>query len=178
MMLHRAERAHRGRPRSMGQTGGWAVLLALAATVLSFGAAWSQGTYVVTGLVVCPAGQPLAGAHVVVVATGRGALADGEGRFQLRDVSPGPHRLEATLIGHAPGRRDIEVSAASSEPVEIVLRPTPLSLPGLQVTATPAGRDPLAVAQATTELSGRALERQLGGSLAHTLESQPGMSVR
>jgi iron complex outermembrane recepter protein len=173
-----AQRADRGRGVPMGQPWGRALMLMCAVTVLSPGAGWSQGSYVVTGMVVCPAGQPLAGAHVVVVATGRGTLADEEGRFQLRGVSSGLHRLEATLIGHAPGRRDVVVSPSSSELVEIVLRPTPLSLPGLQVTATPAGRDPLAVAQATTELSGRALERHLGGSLAQTLESQPGMSVR
>jgi iron complex outermembrane recepter protein len=173
-----AQRADRGRGGPMGQPWGRALMLMCAVTVLSPGAAWSQGSHVVTGMVVCPEGQPLAGAHVVVVATGRGTLADSAGRFQLRDVSAGVHRLEATMIGHAPGRREVVVSPSTSELVEIVLRPTPLSLPGLQVTATPAGRDPLAVAQATTELSGRALERHLGGSLAQTLESQPGMSVR
>jgi iron complex outermembrane recepter protein len=178
--MEAAMRAHgeRGGRRFVGPTGYGALLLALAATVLAPGAVWSQGAYVVTGLVVSPDGRPLAGAQVVVVATGRGTLADGEGRFQLRDMPAGVHGLEATMIGHAPGRREVVVSPSSSELVEIMLRPTPLSLPGLQVTATPAGRDPLAVAQATTELSGRALERNLGASLAQTLESQPGMSVR
>jgi iron complex outermembrane recepter protein len=48
----------------------------------------------------------------------------------------------------------------------------------VQVTATPTGRDALSVAQSTTQLSGRDLERQLGATLAKTLERQPGVAVR
>ena len=46
------------------------------------------------------------------------------------------------------------------------------------MTATPGGRDALTVIQATTQLSGRSLEREVGGSVAETLQRQPGMAVR
>jgi iron complex outermembrane recepter protein len=175
--------------RGCGWRGvGQGLALALALVMGLTAGAWASPAVVATGddtggvvsgRVVDSGGEPVSGAQVVVVATGRGAWADRDGRFRLRDVPAGRHRIEVTMIGYAPGRVEVEVSAGrSTSGVEIVLTSTALSLPGLQVTATPTGRDPLSVAQATTELSGRALERSLGSSLAHTLASEPGMAVR
>src|SRR5690606_34114568 len=62
--------------------------------------------------------------------------------------------------------------------LEIVLVETPLVLSGVQVTATPGGGAVWAASQATTELSGKALERNLGATLAETLQGTPGMAVR
>jgi iron complex outermembrane recepter protein len=156
-----------------------ALALALAMLALAPGSAWSQATYTVAGTVRCDEGHPLAGAQVVVVATGRATVADLEGRFELRGLAPGVHSLEATMVGHAPARRRVVVEpGVAPAPTEIVLTPTPLSLPGVQVTATPGGRDALGVAQATVEVAGQALERNLGMSLAQTLAFQPGMAVR
>ncbi len=106
-------------------------------------------------------------------------MSDREGRFRLRHLPAGTHRITASLIGYAPTTREVVIPAAG-EPVtlQLTLTPTPLALEGVQVTATPAGRDALGVAQATTQLGGRELERQLGGSLARTLEQQPGLAVR
>lgn len=172
------ERAGR-RDAGGGRTARRAVAVAACAAALWVAPASSQGPGTVTGVVLSDGGSPLRGAQVVLVATGRGTLTDEGGRFQLRDVPSGSQRLEATMLGHAPARRDVVVSQASEVGwVEIVLTPTPLALPGVQVTATPAGRDPLAVAQATLELSGAALERNMRASLAQTLEGQPGMAVR
>ena len=53
-----------------------------------------------------------------------------------------------------------------------------VALPGIQVTASPAASEVSAVAQATSQLAGRALEREMGGTLAHTLRAQPGVSMR
>ncbi|MBA4157614.1 MAG: carboxypeptidase-like regulatory domain-containing protein [Gemmatimonadetes bacterium] len=114
----------------------------------------------ITGIVRSEVGTPLPHAQVAVTTTGRGTLTDGEGRFTVRDLSPGVHRLSVSMIGYAPQTREVRISpGAGSVQVEFTLAPTPLSLPGIQVTATPTGRDPLAVAQATTAFSGRALER-------------------
>lgn len=132
-----------------------------------------------TGTVRAEGGAPLPQAQVVVLTTGRGTLTDAEGRFELRHQPAGVHRVSVSMIGYAPATREVEVPGTGG-PVrlEFTLRPTPLSLPGVQVTATPTGRDALEVAQATTQLSGRALERSLGGTLARTLETQPGIAVR
>jgi iron complex outermembrane recepter protein len=133
----------------------------------------------VSGVVRAVDGAPLPHAQVVVATTGRGTLTDAQGRFTLRNLPAGAHRISVSMIGYAPETIDVMVpTSGEAVNVELTLRPTPLSLPGLQVTATPTGRDALAVAQATSQLSGRALERSLSNTLAKTLEVQPGIAVR
>ena len=84
-----------------------------------------------------------------------------------------------TLLGYAPSHAVVTVPVEGSDVrVEIVLRPTVLSLEGINVTASPRSADPLNITQSTVELSGKALERNLGTSVAQTLSSQPGLSVR
>lgn len=140
---------------------------------------WASPAPPVTGVVRSSDGMPLPHAQVSVVTTGRGTLTDRDGRFVLRDLAPGMHLVEVAMVGYRPAVHEVEVRS-DGEPVhlEITLTMTPLSLPGMQVTATPAGRDALAVAQATTQLSGRQLERSLGATLARTLETQPGIGTR
>ena len=126
------------------------------------------------GRVVDVDGAPIAGAQVVVEA--RQAATDREGRFEVRGLRPGSYRLHVSSVGFAPAV--LEITHPGSGVVEIVLERTPLRLPGVQVTATPGGGDVRAVAQATTELSGAALERRLSATLAQTLEREPGIAVR
>jgi len=101
-------------------------------------------------------------ARVTVVGMERSAVSDPRGRFVLRSLPAGRHRIEVSLLGHAPAYREVTVGA---EPVEmaVVLTPTPLSIEGVSATANATGSDPLSVARSTTQLSGRALERELGG---------------
>lgn len=145
----------------------------------------SQG---VAGVVVDERGAPLERALVVVEGSGRVVETDASGRFLLRHLAAGRHRLRVSLLGYAPVVREVEVpgevraggGAAVGRLPELVisLESTPLALPGLQVTGTAAGRDPLALTQSTAQLSGRQLERELSGTLAETLRSQPGLAVR
>ncbi|HEV2148944.1 MAG TPA: TonB-dependent receptor plug domain-containing protein, partial [Longimicrobiaceae bacterium] len=165
----------------MGNRWGRGALACVAACLFATGlsaqsAARAGGESLVAGTVRDDAGRPLAGAQVLVVRTGRTATADGEGRFVVTGVPRGSYRVEAAHPGHAPSARTVAVPTA--DPVEIVLVRTPLSLPGIQVTATPGAGDTRAVTQATTQLAGRALEREMGGSLAQTLRNQPGVAVR
>lgn len=62
--------------------------------------------------------------------------------------------------------------------ITLTLTPSPLTLEGVQVTASLIGADPLGITQSTVELSGRALERSLGANVAQTLSTQPGLAVR
>ena len=136
----------------------------------------------VVGRVRGEGGEPVAGAEVRVLGTGRVVVADAEGRFVVRGLRAGEHRLHVSRLGYAPVVREVVVpgegGGAAAPYVEIVLVETPLVLPGVQVTATPGGGEAWAASQATTELSGSTLERSLGGTLAATLERVPGMAVR
>lgn len=149
----------------------WIPLACVGAAV-----AQEMRTPVLAGTVRDLDGRPLAAAQVVVARSGRSVATDAEGRFAIRGLPAGTYRLEASLQGYAPARRDVSVPGAST--VDLVLARTPLSIPGIQVTATPGAGDTRAVTQATTQLGGRALEREMGGTLAQTLRNQPGVAVR
>ncbi|MDQ3521234.1 MAG: TonB-dependent receptor, partial [Gemmatimonadota bacterium] len=123
-------------------------------------------------------GRPLPQAQVTLTRIGRNVLTDATGRFVFRNVPVGIHRVQATFMGYAPASQEVSVGAAESTQANFTLRATPLSLDEIQVTGTPAASDAQAVTQATTQLSGKALERNLGGTLAQTLALQPGIRVR
>lgn len=155
--------------------------IAAACTVYSEGSAMAQSagaiSGAISGVVRDVAGQPLEQAQVQVLPGGRQALTDGTGRFRLR-VPAGEYRLHVSLIGYAPAQRVVRAGAGGEPDLEVRLSPSPLTLGGIVVTASPTARTPSAVAQSTTQLSGRALERELGGTIAQTLKYQPGVSVR
>ena len=133
----------------------------------------------VVGIVHDSAGVPLPNARVSVAALGIVTTTDGNGRFAIGQLRPGRYHLTARLIGYAPAHQDVIVNAGGDVvQVSLTLHATALTLSGVLVTATPTATDPLNVPQATTELSGAALSRHLGASVAQTLKSEPGISVR
>ena len=153
---------------------GWTVILVVLAAAGSVPAAAQQ----LRGIVVDTAGRPLAQAQVVVLPGSRVAYTDASGRFQLPDPGPGEYRLAVSLIGYAPATRTIRLGGGGLASLELRLTPTPLTLTGIEVTASGTAREPAAVLQATAQLSGRSLEREMSGTLAQTLKYQPGVSVR
>jgi iron complex outermembrane receptor protein len=133
----------------------------------------------ITGTVRDSAGMPLSNVRVVVTELGREAVTSNRGLFTFRGLGPGTYHLNASLIGYAPSHV-VAVLPASGPDVHmtITLRATPLSLSSIQVTASPVGEDPLHGTHATTQLSGRALERNVGSSVGETLRDQPGVAAR
>lgn len=133
----------------------------------------------VVGLVQDSAGTPLPNVRIVVADMNRTTTTSADGTFVLRALRPGRYHLDATLIGYAPAEAEIVIPPAGSEVrVTITMRPSPLALEGLHVTALPGAADPLRITQSTTELSGKELARNLGASIAQTLGDEPGISVR
>jgi iron complex outermembrane recepter protein len=171
---------------AIGRTG-WAVrrvaltaltALAAAGVAVSATAVSAQAPASVRGTVVDDGGSPLPRAEVVVVGSDRRAVTDQAGRFVMSGLPLGRHRLEATLSGYAPALREVDVGAGDPGEVTFALRPTPLSLPGLVVTGAATSGAALDLTRAASQLSGRALERSLGSTVAETLSGQPGLAVR
>lgn len=150
-------------------------IIAALVAVLVAQSAWAQ---TLTGTVRDEDGRPLVDAHVVVLPAAKTTTTDRDGRFRVLHLQPGEYRLEVSLIGYTPVTRVVRVGAGALEPLELRLAPTPLTLSGIEVTASGTGRDPAAVVQATSQLSGRSLERELSGTIAQTLKYQPGIAVR
>lgn len=88
-------------------------LLALGFLAPLVAAAQGEPT-VLTGVVRDEDGTPLPRAQVVAADGGRGAVSDGEGRFVLRGLRPGPQRLSVSLVGYAPESREVTIPAADS----------------------------------------------------------------
>jgi iron complex outermembrane receptor protein len=123
-------------------------------------------------------GRPLAQAQVTIPRLSRSTTADAQGRFVFRNLPGGTYRVQASLMGYAPAVRQVAVGAGGGASAEFELHPTPLTLEEIQVTATPVEADARVVAQATAQLSGKALERSMAGTVAQTLSAQPGIRVR
>lgn len=153
-----------------------ALLLALGAMGPTPTRAQERGALV--GVVRDSAGALLGHADVVLQPLGRSAVTGRDGTFRWRDLVPGEYRLTVSLIGYGPREMAVRVGAGGTSQVEIRLGRTPLALHGIEVTGNPLGRSPAGVMQATAQLSGRALERELGATVAQTLRNQPGVAVR
>lgn len=133
----------------------------------------------VTGTVRDAAGRPLANVDVALPALQRQTTTDDAGRFVFRGVPAGSYVVAAFAIGYAPARLPVTVPADGADlDVALVLRPASVRLGTVQITATPTGTDPQRLAQSALDLSGRALERSLGASVAQTLAREPGLAQR
>lgn len=133
----------------------------------------------IAGTVKDSAGTPIPNVQVIVAGINRSTSTNGDGYFQFRGLPPGRYHLTTLFLGFAPGHADVVVPVSGDTVrVNIVVRPTVLQLGGVQVTATPVGTDPRNVTQSATEMSGQALARSVGPTIAQTLDREPGVAVR
>jgi iron complex outermembrane receptor protein len=133
----------------------------------------------VIGTVTDTLGTPLSNATVIVAELGLVTTTNAQGVFVLRGLAAGEYHLNVTLLGYAPGHVVLQLPP-SGEDVRLAVRltPTPLRLTSVVVSASPTGTESDRLTQAALELSGRALARSLGSTVASTLASEPGVSQR
>lgn len=79
---------------------------------------------------------PLAGTQISVLGTSLGGLADAEGRFIIRGVPAGEHRVRATLIGYSPRTQTVTVQAGGTANITFQLGESAIALGALVVSAT------------------------------------------
>ncbi|MBC7897342.1 MAG: TonB-dependent receptor [Cytophagaceae bacterium] len=133
----------------------------------------------IAGTVKDSAGTPIPNVQVIVAGINRATSTNGDGYFMFRGLPPGRYHLTTLFLGFAPGHADVVVPVSGDTVrVQIVVRPTVLQLGGVQVTATPVGTDPRNVTQSASDLSGQALSRAVGPTIAQTLDKEPGVAMR
>jgi iron complex outermembrane receptor protein len=133
----------------------------------------------ISGVVRDSSGAPLGLAQVIIAEAGRTTSTDDEGRFAIRGLPPGTYHLTTLLIGYRPGHAVVRLPTSGPDvQVTITMIGTTLRLQAVSVTAASNTGEATGVAQSTAELSGTALQRSIGNTLAQTLSAEPGMAVR
>jgi outer membrane receptor protein involved in Fe transport len=121
-------------------------------------------------------GEPLTAVTVRVEGTETGTLSDGQGRYILAGVPPGPQTLRAERLGFAAARVPLTVPAGGSVRQDILLAQSALQVEGITVTADAAGRAQGELG--TASVVGReAIAAQTATTLAGILELIPGVSL-
>jgi len=81
----------------------------------------------------------LTGAQILVVGTTFRGVANNEGEFTIRNVTPGTHTLRVIFVGYAPVEQPVTVSARQEAIANIQMEPTAIRLDELVVTGTAGG---------------------------------------
>ncbi len=120
--------------------------------------------------------KPVPGATVLVEGTSLIATSDGEGRFSIPNVPPGPQHLVIAAAGFVPLRTEVVIGSAPPPPLDVLLHPEVHYTE--VVSVSPNVRDQFESYQPTSVLAGQELNQQLESTLGATLESQPGVAER
>ncbi|HLV25644.1 MAG TPA: TonB-dependent receptor plug domain-containing protein, partial [Gemmatimonadales bacterium] len=153
-------------------------LLALLALFGSTGTLAAQDA-VLRGMVVDSAtSAPISGVTLRILELNRGERTHGDGEFMFGTLPPGNYTIGAWRLGYRQTSVRVEVRAgASLQPVTIRMAAAPASLQAVVVTGTVGERSRDDVLSPTSVLSSEALDRAMAGTLAGTIESQPGVTL-
>jgi iron complex outermembrane receptor protein/hemoglobin/transferrin/lactoferrin receptor protein len=127
------------------------------------------------GRVVSEANEPLAGANVLILDTGRGAGTDGEGRFVISGLPPGDYVVEARYVGYGRESKPVVIRAGETAEVELILHREAIETEPVVVTGSPVATDPMRSPQDISYISGREKIRLESASLGKTIETIPGV---
>lgn len=121
--------------------------------------------------------EPVAAAVVRLVEVHRVQQTHEDGSFRLADLGPGRYTLTVTRLGYRPAQLALELGSASDTTVTVLLAGAAVQLARQVVTGTLSARSQAEVLSATSALAGAELDRQLGSTLAGTLQNQAGVAV-
>lgn len=80
-------------------------------------------------------GEPLIGAHIVVVDSRQGAETDSTGAYRIHNVRAGQYRMLASMLGYRDATSvDVLVLPDRRTTVDVTLQPSPIQMEGVDVT--------------------------------------------
>ena len=156
-------------------------IIAAATLILAFGApAQGQGTGRIVGTVTEAAtGGAVAGAQVVVEATGIGAVSGQRGTYSLSNVPAGSQTVVFTMLGFETVRQQVELGGGETATVDVAL-PAGFVQMGA-ITVIGASRRPTRIVEAPAAVSvvtPEELQREaVHGQLPKLFDNQPGIDV-
>ena len=120
--------------------------------------------------------KPVSKATILVEGTPLEATSDGEGRFSIANVPPGPQHLVIAAPGFVPMRVEVAIGNDPPPPLDVIMHPEVHYTE--VVSVSPTTRDQFESYQPTSVLAGQELTQQLASTLGSTLEQQPGVAER
>ncbi len=113
------------------------VLIALIMIVIPM-SIFAQGLGSISGKVTDKqTGETVIGAGVKISGTNKGIMTDVDGRYILRDLTPGTYTLEVLYIGYSTKQiTDVIVKAGVSTPVDVIIEESGQQLETVVITAT------------------------------------------
>ena len=128
----------------------------------------------VSGRVTDPDGNAIASVRVTILEANRSTHTDADGRYSVSGLGRGGYGLSFARIGFAP--RVVRVRVAEQDTVvNVVLEPSLVELPDLQVTASPLATTALNSPQPTSVLTASDLGTSSAPSLGETASIMPGV---
>src|SRR5690606_1593170 len=82
---------------------------------------WAQGNGSVAGVVRTSDGSPAEFVNVSINGTTKGAVADRNGRFEIKNVKPGSYKVVAAFVGLETQELDVEVRSDETTTVNFTL---------------------------------------------------------
>lgn len=96
----------------------------------------ARGTTTLVGVVTdAETGVPLPGANVIIAGSTRGAAADENGRYEIRNVPIGAQRLYVSVVGYEAGTRNLNLREPGIEVIDFALTPAPIDIGEVVVEA-------------------------------------------
>ena len=149
------------------QLSRWSCLV--AASVALIGASEARAQATITGRVAeVNSARPLAGATVQVEGTSFAGTTGQDGRYRIVNVLPGRHTVVARLIGYAPVRHAVTVTANDQATADFTLQASAIVLEEVLITGTAGGEQRRSVGNSVARID--AVE-QLSKSASPNLSS-------
>jgi iron complex outermembrane recepter protein len=117
----------------------------------------SQPKPVLQGRVLDTEGRPVSAASVRVLNSPLGAITDGQGRFNIQQLSPGPKKISVSAVGFASALIETDVTAGLNPDIDIRLRRSDVSLDEVVVSSDRKEEDILRVPVSVSSLDARAI---------------------
>ena len=165
-------------------------LLVLGLMALVLGAARFVPAGTISGTITDSAGEPIAGAAVLVRGTTFSAWTDARGRYTIANVPAGSHTVEASRLGYASVARTVTVTDGSVTTVDLSLDVTAVELEGMTVTSASRRTEKITDAPATINVItaktiaeypsgvGELAARQKGVDYVRAGVAGPGLNIR
>jgi TonB-dependent starch-binding outer membrane protein SusC len=167
--------------RPTGVRPRWPLALAMAVLAMAGGiqpAIAQEPTGTITGMVTTQAGDPVAGAQVMLVGTQRGTLTNARGGFIFTNVAAGEQQVRVVSLGYRTETQTVQVPTDGTASVEFRLAVSAIALDEVVVTGQAVGAARREIGTSVASIDATALETAPIRSVSNLLQARaPGVNV-